>query len=209
MLLDMASNGGTLSLGPSVFLVAALTLALTFEFVNGFHDTANAVATVIYTRTLRPTSAVIWSGCWNLVGVLASTGTVAFGVLALLTVELVLNVGSVVGFAMVFSSLISATLWNLRTWYLGLPVSSSHTLIGSIFGLGLANSILSGRHEFGEGLNWSKTSEVGISLLNLTGRRLCLRSPLANGGEVARPVGGPLTAPEWREELLERLNSVT
>jgi PiT family inorganic phosphate transporter len=161
----MFSGGGTLGLGSTVFLVAALALALTFEFVNGFHDTANAVATVIYTRTLRPTAAVIWSGCWNLVGVLTSSGTVAFGVVALLPVELVLNVGSVAGFAMVFSLLISATLWNLGTWYLGLPASSSHTLIGSILGVGLANSLFSAGHEFGEGVNCAKASEVGISLL--------------------------------------------
>ena len=161
----MGPVNGALSLGSGIFLVAALGLALTFEFVNGFHDTANAVATTIYTHTLRPTTAVIWSGCWNLVGVLTSSGAVAFAVVALLPVELVLNVGSGAGFAMVFALLISATLWNLGTWYLGLPASSSHTLIGSILGVGLANAILSSGHQFGEGVNWSKASEVGISLL--------------------------------------------
>jgi inorganic phosphate transporter, PiT family len=104
-----------LSLGASLFLLLALGLALSFEFVNGFHDTANAVATVIYTNSLRPTVAVIWSGLWNLLGVLNSNGAVAFGVLALLPVELILNVGSGAGFAMIFSLLLSAILWNLGT----------------------------------------------------------------------------------------------
>jgi PiT family inorganic phosphate transporter len=157
--------GETISTGSAIFLLFALGLALSFEFVNGFHDTANAVATVIYTHTLKPTVAVVWSGCWNLLGVLTSSGAVAFGVLALLPVELVLNVGSGAGFAMVFALLISAIIWNLGTWYFGLPASSSHTLIGSIMGVGLANSVLVGGHEFGEGVNWAKASEVGTSLL--------------------------------------------
>ncbi len=157
--------GQTVSVGSGMFLLLALGLALSFEFVNGFHDTANAVATVIYTHSLKPWVAVIWSGCWNLIGVLTSSGAVAFGVLALLPVELVLNVGSGAGFAMVFALLISAIIWNLGTWYLGLPASSSHTLIGAIMGVGLANSWLSGNHEFGEGINWAKATEVGTSLL--------------------------------------------
>jgi inorganic phosphate transporter, PiT family len=156
--------GEALTAGSAIFLLAALGLALSFEFVNGFHDTANAVATVIYTHTLKPTVAVVWSGCWNLIGVLTSTGGVAFGVLALLPVELVLNVGSSAGFAMVFALLISAIIWNLGTWYLGLPASSSHALIGSIMGVGLANSMLS-NHVFGEGVNWAKAEEVGSALL--------------------------------------------
>jgi inorganic phosphate transporter, PiT family len=147
------------------FLIAALGLALAFEFVNGFHDTANAVATVIYTHTLRPTYAVIWSGSWNFLGVLVSTGAVAFGVLALLPVELILNVGSGAGFAMVFALLISAIIWNAGTWYMGLPASSSHTLIGSILGVGLMNSLMSSQRQFGDGVNWGKTYEVGMSLL--------------------------------------------
>src|SRR5580693_1655522 len=157
--------GETLSIGSAVFLLLALGLALSFEFVNGFHDTANAVATVIYTHTLKPNYAVVWSGCWNLIGVLVSSGGVAFGVLALLPVELVLNVGSGAGFAMVFALLLSAIIWNLGTWYFGLPASSSHSLIGAILGVGLANSMLSAGHEFGEGVNWAKASEVGVSLL--------------------------------------------
>jgi PiT family inorganic phosphate transporter len=157
--------GETLTIGSGIFLLLALGMALSFEFVNGFHDTANAVATVIYTHTLKPNYAVVWSGCWNLIGVLVSSGGVAFGVLALLPVELVLNVGSGAGFAMVFALLLSAIVWNLGTWYLGLPASSSHSLLGSIMGVGLANSMLAGGHEFGEGVNWAKASEVGTTLL--------------------------------------------
>jgi len=147
-----------------IFLVIALALAFGFEFVNGFHDTANAVATVIYTNTLKPTVAVLWSGLCNLSGVLWSSGAVAFTIVGLLPVELVLNVGSGSGFAMVFALLISAIVWNLGTWYLGLPASSSHTLIGSIIGVGLANSMLSG-HAFGEGVNWAEAQKIGMSLL--------------------------------------------
>jgi inorganic phosphate transporter, PiT family len=156
--------GETLPTATALFLILALLMALSFEFVNGFHDTANAVATVIYTHSLKPWMAVVWSGLWNLIGVLTSTGAVAFSVVALLPVELVLNVGSGAGFAMVFALLISAIVWNLGTWYLGLPVSSSHTLIGSIMGVGLANSLLSG-HVFGEGVNWAKATEVFSSLI--------------------------------------------
>ncbi len=156
--------GQDISLVTAFFLFLALGLALGFEFVNGFHDTANAVATVIYTHTLEPVYAVVWSGLWNLIGVLTSTGLVAFSVVSLLPVELVLNVGSGAGFAMVFSLLISAIIWNLGTWYFGLPASSSHTLIGSIMGVGLANSWING-HVFGEGVNWAKAQEVFTSLL--------------------------------------------
>jgi PiT family inorganic phosphate transporter len=156
--------GQTIGTSSGIFLLLAVGLALSFEFVNGFHDTANGVATVIYTHSLKPWIAVIWSGCWNLIGVLFSTGAVAYSVVALLPVELVLNVGSGAGFAMVFALLISAILWNLGTWYLGLPASSSHTLIGSIMGVGLANSWLSHAQEFGEGINWAKASEVGTTL---------------------------------------------
>ena len=148
------------------FLLAlAVGLALGFEFVNGFHDTANAVATVIYTHTLKPTAAVVWSGIWNLIGVLTSSGAVAFGIVALLPVELVINIGSAAGFAMVFSLLVSAITWNVGTWYLGLPASSSHTLIGSIIGVGLANALMGPDHSVTEGVNWAKAQEVGLGLL--------------------------------------------
>lgn len=148
-----------------VFLAIAIGMALGFEFVNGFHDTANAVATVIYTNTLKPTPAVVWSGIWNLIGVLTSSGAVAFGIVALLPVELVLNVGSAAGFAMVFSLLVSAIVWNLGTWWLGLPASSSHTLIGSIIGVGVANSLMGPAHSVTDGVNWAKAQDVGMALL--------------------------------------------
>ena len=151
--------------GASFFLVLAVGLALSFEFVNGFHDTANAVATVIYTHTLKPWIAVIWSGLWNLIGVLVSSGAVAYGVVALLPVELVINAGSGAGFAMVFALLIAAIIWNAGTWYLGLPASSSHSLIGSILGVGLANSVMSPGQKFGDGVNWGQAGNVGLSLL--------------------------------------------
>jgi PiT family inorganic phosphate transporter len=127
---------------PYVLLGVTLFVALGFEFVNGFHDTANAVATVIYTHSLPAQLAVMWSGLFNFLGVLASSGAVAYGIVALLPVELILQVGSSAGFAMVFALLIGAIIWNLGTWYLGLPASSSHTLIGSIIGVGLANRMM-------------------------------------------------------------------
>ena len=149
-----------------IFLILAVGLALSFEFVNGFHDTANAVATVIYTNTLRATPAVVWSGVWNLIGVLTSSGAVALGIVALLPVELVINIGSTAGFAMVFALLLSAIAWNLGTWCLGLPASSSHSLIGSIMGVGSANSLMHGGiYAFGAGVNWEKAKEVGMALL--------------------------------------------
>ncbi len=148
-----------------ILLVAALGLALSFEFVNGFHDTANAVATVIYTHALPANVAVIWSGSWNFLGVITSSGAVAYGIIALLPVELVVSVGSGAGFAMVFALLLSAIIWNVGTWYLGLPASSSHTLIGSILGVGLMNSWLSADRAFGDGVNWGKVQDTALALL--------------------------------------------
>ncbi|MFD1554344.1 inorganic phosphate transporter [Paraburkholderia silviterrae] len=149
---------------PWLLLGIALVIALGFEFVNGFHDTANAVATVIYTHSLTPNLAVIWSGTWNFLGVLTSTGAVAFGILQLLPVELILQVGSSAGFAMVFALLIAAIIWNLGTWYFGLPSSSSHTLIGSIIGVGLMNQLMHGANGT-SGVDWSQAIGVGKSLL--------------------------------------------
>ena len=144
---------------PYFLLALALLIALGFEFVNGFHDTANAVATVIYTHSLDPNIAVVLSGLCNLAGVLASTGTVAFAVITLLPVELILQVSSGAGFAMVFALLIAAILWNLGTWWLGLPASSSHTMVGSIIGVGIANQLMSGRTGT-SGVDWSQAGKV-------------------------------------------------
>jgi PiT family inorganic phosphate transporter len=149
---------------PYILLGVALLIALGFEFVNGFHDTANAVATVIYTHSLPPNMAVVWSGFFNFLGVLLSSGAVAFGIISLLPVELILQVGSGAGFAMVFALLIAAILWNLGTWWLGLPASSSHTLIGSIIGVGVANALMHGR-DGTSGVDWAQATKIGYSLL--------------------------------------------
>ena len=149
---------------PFILLGIALLIALGFEFVNGFHDTANAVATVIYTHAMPAQVAVVWSGFFNFLGVLLASGAVAFGIISLLPVELILNVGSSAGFAMVFALLIAAIIWNLGTWALGLPASSSHTLIGSIIGVGLANQLFFTDSKTA-GVDWSKAIEIGWSLL--------------------------------------------
>ncbi len=159
------ANVGTTTLLPFLLLGVALLVALAFEFVNGFHDTANAVATVIYTHSLPAHFAVVWSGCWNFLGVLTSTGAVAFGIVSLLPVELILQVGSAAGFAMVYALLIAAIVWNLATWYLGLPASSSHTLIGSIIGVGLANQLMATAGSGTSGVDWSQAANVGKALL--------------------------------------------
>ena len=159
-----ASGWQTASYLPFILLGLALLIALGFEFVNGFHDTANAVATVIYTHSLTPNFAVVWSGLFNFLGVLVSSGAVAFGIIALLPVELILQVGSGAGFAMVFALLIAAIVWNLGTWALGLPASSSHTLIGSIIGVGVANALMHGR-DGTSGVDWAQATKVGYSLL--------------------------------------------
>ena len=148
-----------------VLLGLTLAIALGFEFVNGFHDTANAVATVIYTHSLEPHLAVVWSGLWNFIGVLTSSGAVAFGIVSLLPVELILNAGTHAGYAMIFALLFSAILWNLGTWYFGLPNSSSHTLIGSILGVGLMNQLMAPQHTGTSGVDWTQAIGVGKSLL--------------------------------------------
>jgi len=149
---------------PFILLFVALLIALGFEFVNGFHDTANAVATVIYTNAMPANVAVAWSGFFNFLGVLLSTGAVAFGIVSLLPVELILQVGSNAGFAMVFALLLAAITWNLATWLLGIPSSSSHTLIGSIIGVGVANAMMHGKSGTA-GVDWTKATEIGQALL--------------------------------------------
>ena len=162
---DVSATGTRVTtLVPYLLLFVALLIALGFEFVNGFHDTANAVATVIYTRSMPAHVAVVWSGLWNLTGVLLSTGAVAFGIVSLLPVELILQVGSSAGFAMVFALLIAAIIWNVGTWYFGLPASSSHTLIGSIIGVGITNALLRGR-DGTSGVDWGQAAGIGKALL--------------------------------------------
>ena len=161
---DLGNKAQYATLWTFILLGVAMLIALGFEFVNGFHDTANAVATVIYTHSLPAPTAVAWSGLWNFLGVLTSSGAVAFGIISLLPVELILQVGHGAGFAMVFALLIAAIIWNLGTWWLGLPASSSHTLIGSIIGVGVTNALLHGR-DGTSGVDWSKATEIGYALL--------------------------------------------
>ena len=153
-----------LSLYSMILLGTALFIALGFEFVNGFHDTANAVATVIYTNALSAPVAVMWAGFCNFLGVMVASGAVAYGIIALLPVELIMNVGSGAGFAMVFAMLIAAILWNLGTWFLGIPASSSHTLIGSILGVGIMNYILHAGAG-ASGVDMEQVLKVGKALL--------------------------------------------
>ncbi|WP_322011298.1 inorganic phosphate transporter [Paraburkholderia sp. J12] len=193
---------------PWVLLGIALVIALGFEFVNGFHDTANAVATVIYTHSLSPNLAVIWSGGWNFLGVLTSTGAVAFGILQLLPVELILQVGSSAGFAMVFALLIAAIIWNLGTWYFGLPSSSSHTLVGSIIGVGLMNQLMHGSSGT-SGVDWSQAIGVGKSLLFspivgflLSGLLLIVLKAVVRVPELYAEPKGDEPPPFWIRSLL-------
>src|SRR5262245_61752548 len=190
-------------------LTLALTIALGFEFVNGFHDTANAVATVIYTHSLKPHVAVVWSGVWNFIGVLTSSGIVAFGIIALLPVELILQVGSHAGFAMVFSLLCAAIIWNLGTWYFGLPASSSHTLIGSIIGVGLMNQLMQKGVETTSGVDWAQATKIGYSLLLsplvgffFAGLLLLVAKYFIQDPALYRPPEGSRPPPFWIRSLL-------
>ena len=162
---DIQSVHEPLALGVFGLLGLALLIALGFEFVNGFHDTANAVATVIYTHSMPPVVAVVWSGIWNLIGVLVSGGLVAYSIITLLPVELILQVGSSAGYAMIFALLIAAIVWNLATWFFGIPNSSSHALIGSIMGVGIANQLMAPAGQATSGVDWNQALNVGEALL--------------------------------------------
>ena len=193
---------------PYILLFVALLIALGFEFVNGFHDTANAVATVIYTHSLPAEAAVLWSGFFNFLGVALSSGAVAFGIISLLPVELILQVGSSAGFAMVFALLIAAIIWNLGTWWLGLPASSSHTMIGSIIGVGVANALLRGR-DGTSGVDWGKAIEIGQALLFspivgfvLSAVLLLVRKALIRNPALYQAPKGDSPPPLWIRGLL-------
>ena len=147
-----------------ILLWLALFLALGFEFVNGFHDTANAVATVIYTRTLKPVTAVLWSGIWNFIGALTSSGAVAYAIIDLLPPYL-MNSHSTAGVSVIFSFLISAIIWNLGTWWMGLPVSSTHTLVGAVVGAGMAATGIISNSGITHGINWVEVGRIGIALM--------------------------------------------
>lgn len=147
----------------TILLIVCLLSAIAFEFINGFHDTANAVATVIYTRSLKPSVAVVWSGLWNFIGVYVGGIAVAMGIVNLLPLDMLIDQNVYHSISMILSLIITAIIWNLGTWYLGIPCSSSHTLIGSIFGVGIAYSFLPEAESIA--LNWNKVEDVGLSLL--------------------------------------------
>ncbi len=205
VLLDTRQVGEEMALGVFLFLGLALVIALGFEFVNGFHDTANAVATVIYTNSMPAHFAVAWSGFFNFLGVMFSSGAVAYSIVTLLPVDLILHVGSGAGFAMIFALLLAAVVWNLATWYVGLPNSSSHTLIGSVLGVGLANQLISAGRAGTSGVDWSQATKVlsglwmapligfGASILLLLAMRAVARNPKlfkeAPKGETPPPRG--------------------
>ncbi|MBM4011219.1 MAG: hypothetical protein FJ286_07540 [Planctomycetes bacterium] len=162
--MEFLESLASLTSGQTLLLLVALAIAFGFECINGFHDTANAVATVIYTKSLKPTPAVIWSGIWNFIGVHAGGIGVAFSIVHLLPVDLLVDIRTGRGLAMVFSLLGAAIIWNFATWYRGLPASSSHALIGSIMGVGMMNAWMEQGSAF-KGINWHKATEVGLALL--------------------------------------------
>lgn len=191
-----------------VLLILALVVVFAFEFVNGFHDTANAVATVIYTNSLPPWIAVLWSGFCNFLGVYLGGIAVAFSIVHLLPVDLLININTHAGLAMVFALLASSILWNFGTWYLALPSSSSHALVGAILGVGLAHGLMAGK-PFGEGVNWSKATEVGLTLLvspmigfGLAFILLCLSRRLIPHPELFREPQANVPPPGWVQAIL-------
>lgn len=145
----------------SVMLVLCLLAVCLFEAINGFHDTANAVATVIYTKSLPPVFAVIWAGFWNFLGAMLGGVAVAMGIIKLMPLNDMMMMPLGENIALVIAILISAIAWNLGTWYFGIPCSSSHTLIGSLLGGGFAFWTI----HHGSGPNWAKASDIGLSLL--------------------------------------------
>jgi phosphate/sulfate permease len=198
---------GELSLHQQFFFAFALLVAFGFEFINGFHDTANAVTTVIYTGTLKATPAVLYSGFCNFLGVLLGGTAVAFAIVNLLPVDLLIENSSARSVVMVISLLLAGMIWNLGTWWYGLPVSSSHTLIGSILGVGLANSLIT-RGDM-SGVNWAKATEVGLSLLispligfAAAGLLLLLMKRIFKNPNLYHPPGEGDNPPRWIRAVL-------
>jgi PiT family inorganic phosphate transporter len=152
-----------IDLSLAILLIFSLLFAFGFEFINGFHDTANAVATVIYTHSLKPLYAVVWSGIWNFIGVFLGGISVAMSIVNLLPVEILIDQSVYNSVGMVLALLLTAIIWNFGTWWFGIPCSSSHTLIASILGVGVAYSFLPNSN--GLAVQWEKASEVGLSLL--------------------------------------------
>ncbi len=145
----------------SIFLLVCIFMVLVYEAINGFHDTANAVATVIYTKTLKPTFAVIWSGLWNFAGVWLGGIAVAMGMIKMLPLNDLMTQPLGENIALVMAVLVTAIAWNLGTWYFGIPCSSSHTMIGALLGGGFAFWQIHG----GSGINIEKAKDVGRALL--------------------------------------------
>ena len=206
--MDYFDGFAALSTGQVLLLLAALVVAFGFEVINGFHDTANAVATVIYTKSMRPTPAVIWSGLWNFIGVHAGGIGVAFSIVHLLPVDLLVDIKSGRGLAMVLSLLGAAIIWNFATWYRGLPASSSHSLIGSIMGVGMMNAWMEHGSAW-KGINWHKASEVGMALIlspvigfGLAALLLLLCKKLVPARELYEPPHGDRPPPWWIRTLL-------
>ncbi len=204
-----ASNAPPLAIGTLVLLGLALLIALGFEFVNGFHDTANAVATVIYTNSLKPVAAVVWSGSWNFLGVLSSTGAVAYTIITMLPIDLILNSGSTGGYSMIFALLLAAIIWNLATWAFGIPNSSSHALIGSIIGVGLANQFLAAPGQATAGVQWAPVIGVFKALLFspligflAAGGLLLLLKLLVHRKDLYQAPAGKKPPPLWIRSLL-------
>ncbi|MBO3277665.1 inorganic phosphate transporter [Pseudomonas schmalbachii] len=187
----------------AVSLVLALAFVLSFEFINGFHDTANAVATVIYTKAMSPYRAVVLSGIFNFLGVLLGGVGVAYAIVHLLPVELLINVNTGHGLAMVFSLLAAAITWNLGTWYFGIPASSSHTLIGSILGVGLANALLTDL-PLGDGINWQKAIDIALSLVLSPLAGFLVAALLLIGLKKLYPLSKMHKTPETRREVDEK-----
>ena len=192
-----------LDLWVGISLVLALGFVLAFEFINGFHDTANAVATVIYTKAMSPYRAVILSGIFNFLGVLLGGVGVAYAIVHLLPVELLINVNSGHGLAMVFSLLAAAITWNLGTWYFGIPASSSHTLIGSILGVGLANAVITGV-PLADGVNWQKAIDIAMSLIFSPLAGFIVAALVLIGLKWMYPLSKMHKTPETRREVDEK-----
>ena len=192
-----------LDLWVGISLVLALAFVLAFEFINGFHDTANAVATVIYTKAMSPYRAVILSGIFNFLGVLLGGVGVAYAIVHLLPVELLINVNTGHGLAMVFSLLAAAITWNLGTWYFGIPASSSHTLIGSILGVGLANALITGV-PVADGINWGKAIDIGLSLIFSPLAGFLVAGALLIGLKWLYPLSKMHKTPETRRDVDEK-----
>ena len=206
--MDFFESVGSLGVGQVLLLMVALVIAFGFEVINGFHDTANAVATVIYTKSMKPTPAVVWSGLWNFIGVHAGGIGVAFSIVHLLPVDLLVNIKSGRGLAMVLSLLGAAIIWNFATWYRGLPASSSHSLIGSIMGVGMMNAWLEQGSIF-RGINWHKAAEVGTALLlspvigfGLAAALLIVAKKMIPARELYEPPHGDRPPPWWIRALL-------